>query len=217
MRNAVNGRHGLRPAAGLGAALAGALVGVLIGLAVDLAAPAPSPAIDVQPTREAVRAALERGKAAAAARTPPDRLYAWFGSENELEPKGFLMTKLAGLAVMSAHFALRSRSPSDTEIQQILDEQSLLVSAVIFGDRPDFARDSYIVLTQGARTIKPIKVRFDGQAARTPVWPKPPAFRAKVVASFAYADFDPRAKTRISVFPAAGGEVAFDLDFSRVP
>ena len=173
-------------------------------------------AIEVQPTRPQIEAALERGKLAAAARTPPDRLYHWFGSSHELEPRGFLMTKLAGLAVMSTHFALRSAVPSDAEITRILDERTLLISLLIFGDRPDFARDSYVVVQQCQRTIKPITVRFDGQANRTAVWPEAPAYRAKVVASFSYSDLDPRARTRISVFPGTGGEVAFDLDFQEI-
>ena len=173
-------------------------------------------AIEVQPTRVQIEAALARGKVAAAARTPPDRLYAWFGSTNELEPRGFLMTKLAGLTVMSTHFALRSATPSDAEINRILEERTLLISLLIFGDRRNFAVDSYVVLLQGQRTIKPITVRFDGQASRTGVWPNAPAYRAKVVASFSYADLDPLAKTRISVFPGSGGEVSFELDFKQI-
>ncbi|MGH7166624.1 MAG: hypothetical protein ACREIS_13990, partial [Nitrospiraceae bacterium] len=64
--------------------------------------------------------------------------------------------------------------------------------------------------------IKPVRVRFDGQASRTSVWPASPAFQAKVVASFSYADLDPRAKARLSVFPSVGGEVSFDLEFSEI-
>lgn len=173
-------------------------------------------AIEVQPTRLQIEAALERGKLAAAARTPPDRLYHWFGSSHELEPRGFLMTKLAGLAVMSTHFALRSATPSNAEINRILEERTLLISLVIFGDRPNFAVDSYVVLEQGQRTIKPLTVRFDGQANRTAVWPKAPAYRAKVVASFSYDEIDPHAKTRLSVLPGSGGEVSFDLDFKQI-
>ena len=41
-------------------------------------------------------------------------------------------------------------------------------------------------------------------------------YRAKVVALFAYADFDPRAKTKLSIFPSSGGEVSFDLDFAAI-
>ena len=66
------------------------------------------------------------------------------------------------------------------------------------------------------RTIKPITVRSDGQANRTAVWPEAPAYRAKVVASFSYGDCDPRARSRISVFPGTGGEVSFDLDFKEI-
>lgn len=191
------------------------LIGGLV-LVVPQAFPAAAPAIEVHPSSAQVEAALERGRAAAKARIPPNRLYAWFGSENDLEPRGFLMTKIAGLTVMSSHFALRSAMPSKTEIRQILEERTLLISVTIFGDRPNFAVDSYMLLVQGSRTVKPIKVRFDGQAERTSVWPNSPAYRAKVVGSFSYDDLDPRAKTRLSVFPAGGGEVVFDLDFAAI-
>ena len=117
---------------------------------------------------------------------------------------------------MSTHFALRGAVPSESEVQQILDETTLLVSVTIFGDRLDFARDCYMLLVQGAHTIKPVKVRFDGQAARTSVWPNAPAYRAKIVASFHYADLAPRAAAKLSVFPSGGGEVSFDLDFSQI-
>ncbi|MFQ5991508.1 MAG: hypothetical protein ACE5NA_03625 [Nitrospiraceae bacterium] len=173
-------------------------------------------AIEVAPNPAQIQEALERGKAAAVARTPPDRLYAWFGGGDSLEPYGFLMTKLAGIAVMAAHFALRSKTPGQTDIQQILDDQALLVSVEIFGDHPTFAVDSYMVMVQGARTVKPVRVRFDGRASRSSAWPEAPAFRAKVVASFAYDQLDPQARTKLSVFPGDGGEVSFDLNFTQI-
>lgn len=191
------------------------LAGILF-LAVAAGWPEGAQAIAVQPTRAQIEAALERGRSASVARIPPDRLYAWFGSQKELEPRGFLMTKVVGLTVMSAHFALRSEHPSEEEVGRVLNDPFLLASVLIFGDRPDFALDSYLVLVQGARTIKPVKVRFDGQASRTSVWPAQPAYRAKVVASFAYADLDPQAKTTLIVYPGTGGEASFDLDFSKI-
>lgn len=178
--------------------------------------PGVASAIDVHPTAERIQAALERGKAEARARTPPNQLYAWFGGTSESEPRGFLMTKLAGLTVMAAHFALRSEQPTESDIRQILDEKTMLVSVTLYGHRPTFAQGSYMVLIQGSKTIKPVKVRFDGQADLSPAWPKTPPFQAKVVASFLYEEFDPLAPTRISVFPATGGEVSFDVDFSKV-
>jgi hypothetical protein len=185
-------------------------------LAGALAWPGPSGAIEVQPAPDRIQAALERGRAAAAARTPPNELYAWFGGPGEETARGFLMTRLAGLAVMAAHFALRSEQPAETDIRQILDEKTMLVSVTIFGSSPAFARNSYIVLTQGPNTIKPVQVRYDGQAGLAPTWPRTPPYRAKVVASFSYDEFDPLAATRISVFPGSGGEVSFDVDFSKI-
>jgi hypothetical protein len=117
---------------------------------------------------------------------------------------------------MSAHFALRSAVPSQTDINQVLDETTILISIILFGDRSDFLQDCYVVLTQDARTIKPVRVRYDGQAARSSVWPKGPAYRGKIVAQFNYAELNPSGRTKISVFPADGGEVTFDLDFARI-
>ncbi|MGQ0811272.1 MAG: hypothetical protein ACT4OO_08615 [Nitrospiraceae bacterium] len=173
-------------------------------------------AIEVQPSQVHIETALQRGKEAADKQIPPDQLYAWFGASDELRPRGFLMTKINGLVVMAAHFALRSQTPTQQDIAQILEAKTLLISVLMFGERPNFAVDSYMLLDQGGRIVKPVNVRFDGQASRTSVWPKSPAYRGKVVASFAYADFDPKAQTKLSVFPSEGGEVTFDLDFSRI-
>ncbi len=192
----------------------GRRVGSLCG-AIVLGLAMPALAIEVTPTPDQIQAALERGKLAAQKRTPPDRLYSWFGATDDLHPKGFLMTKVDGLTVMAAHFYLRSAKPDEKEIAQILEAKTLLVSAIIFGSTPTFAVDSYVVLDQNGRTVKPVNVRFDGQASRTGVWPNQPAYRAKVVASFAYGDFDPLAATKLIVFPSSGGEVTFDLDFAR--
>jgi hypothetical protein len=175
-------------------------------------------AIEVDPSAEQVTSALERGQAAAAARTPPDRLYTWFGPDRDLmKPHGFLMTKLDALAVMSAHFGLRGLRPSDVERDETLSEPHLLISIILFGERRDFAAGSYVLLLQGDRKIIPAKVRSDGTATRSSVWPSSPAYRAKVVAFFAYTDFDPQAKTRLAVFPHGGGELLFDLDFAAIP
>lgn len=175
-------------------------------------------AIEVQPKADQIAAALKRGQAAAAAHTPPDRLYTWFGlnSGAELVPHGFLMTKLDALAVMSAHFGLRGLRPSDLDQDRILVDPHLLVSVTLFGARPDFAVDSYMLLLQGERKIIPVKVRFDATASRSSIWPSSPAYRAKIVAFFAYTDVDAGAKSTLSVFPKDGGEVTFDLDFAAI-
>ncbi len=173
-------------------------------------------AIDAHPTAEQIQSALELGKEAAQKRSPPDTFYVRFGATDELHPSGFLITKLGGLSVMAAHMALRGLQPSEADVTQVLEGQTMLVSTVIFGNVPNFAVDSYMVFDQGGKTIKPVTVRFDGFANRSAAWPESPRFKAKVVASFNYADFDLNAKTVITVFPANGGESSFNVDFSEI-
>ncbi len=173
-------------------------------------------AIEVSPSEEKIQAALDRGKRAAAQHQPPEIWYARFGGSNDLDPGGFLVTKLGGLSVMATHMARRGLEPSATDIAQVMEAPTMLVSTVIFGDDPSFAMDSYIMLDQKGKTIKPVMVRFDGQADRSAAWPEKPRFRAKVVASFNYVDLDPSAETTITVYPAQGGEVRFSLDFARI-
>ena len=173
-------------------------------------------AIDVHPNAVQIQTALEQGNEAAQKRSPPDTFYVRFGATDELHPSGFLITKLGGLSVMATHMALRGIQPSETDVTQVLEGQTMLVSTVIFGNLPNFAVDSYMVFDQGGKTIKPLTVRFDGFATRSTAWPESPRFKAKVVASFNYADFDPNAKTTITVFPANGGESSFSVDFSTI-
>ena len=176
-----------------------------------------SRAIEVSPTDVQVEQAVAQGLQAAKGRVLPSRLYTWFGSDHELHPKGFLMTKMNGLTVMASHFGLRGETPSETEIRRILDEETMLVSVTIFGETRTFADNSYIVLKQGEKLVKPLKVRFDGVAQRTKVWPKSPRYKAKVIGSFQYDAFDPNAKTTIMVFPSQGDEVSFNVEFARIP
>lgn len=174
-------------------------------------------AVVVRPSQEQVAVAMDRGLAAAREKVPPNQLYQRFGSTHELEPYGMLLTKLNAVTVMAAHFALRSARPSVHDLQQILSQQALQISITLFGDSPRFAQNSYVLLTQGNRVIKPVRVRSDAWAQKTRVWPQSPAYRATMVASFAYDSFDPLALTIISVFPGSGGEMRFEVDFSQFP
>jgi hypothetical protein len=173
-------------------------------------------ALDVHPTAKQIKTALDQGSEAAEQGRPPDSFYVRFGVTDEVQPKGFLITKIGALSVIATHMALRGLRPSETDVTQVLEGQTMLVSTVIFGDVPNFAVDSYVVLEQGGKVIKPVTVRFDAQAHRSVVWPKSPRFKAKVVASFNYADFDPQAQTTITVYPAIGGESSFPINFGEI-
>ncbi len=176
----------------------------------------PAMAIESQPGPEQVQAALDAGKAAAKEGRAPDSFYVRFGASDELHPSGFLITKLGALSVMATHMALRGLQPGEADVAQVLETKTMLVSTVIFGDAPTFAQESYMVFDQAGRTVKPVTVRFDGQANRSAAWPERPRFKAKVIASFNYGDFDPQAKTTITVFPASGGAESFVLDFAGI-
>ena len=124
---------------------------------------------------------------------------------------------LDGCASLIEHHITIHREVGDIpDVTQVLEGQAMLVSTVIFGNVPNFAVDSYMVFDQGGTTIKPVTVRFDGIATRSAAWPESPRFKAKVIASFNYTDFDPHANTTITVFPANGGESSFRIDFSRI-
>ena len=174
-------------------------------------------AIERTPSQSQIEQAINQGVTSARERVPPNQLYAWFGSDQDLEPKGFLMTKMNGLVVMACHFGLRGETPGAEDIQRVLDEETMLVSVTMFGSTPAFAKDSYIVLKQGDTLVKPVKVRFDAVAHRTQAWPNTPRYQAKVIGSFNYDSFDPKAKTSIIVFPSQGGEKSFEVVFSNIP
>ena len=176
----------------------------------------PVAAIEVYPSQAQIQVALDRGKSAAAQHQAPETGYARFGGADELESGGFLLTKLGSLSVMVTHMARGGLGPSAKDIAQVMEIPTMLVNVVIFGDDPSFATDSYMLLEQNGKTIKPVMVRFDGQAERSTAWPEKPRFKAKVVASFAYTDFDPSATTTITVYPAHGGVISFSLDFAQI-
>ena len=175
--------------------------------------------IVLHPSESQILEAIKNGQEGARSRTPPNMLYWHFGISSEDAPHahGFLMTKLNGIAVMSSHFALRGEGLASQDIQRILDEKSLQVVVLIFGDTPSFAKDSYLLLKQGDRLIKPDRIRFDARATLLSPIQGPPMYRAKIVASFNYDVFDVLAQTTVKVFPGTGGEVTFDLDFASIP
>lgn len=173
-------------------------------------------AIEVNPTPTQIQLALDRGQQAAAQHHSPETLYHRFSGVDSGQAEGIVLTKLGNLSVMAAHMALRGLEPSAADVAHTIEAATMLVSATIVGERPDFAVNSYMTLNQGGRTITPLTVRADGRADRSAMWPESQKFQAKIVAMFRYADFDPNAKTTIMIFPAGGGEVRFLVDFAHI-
>ena len=119
-------------------------------------------------------------------------------------------------AVLAAHMALRGLEPSAADVAYMIEAPTMLVSATIVGESQGFAMNSYMVLDQGGRMIKPITVRADGLADPHATWPESQKFQAKIVAMFRYADFDPKARTTVTIFPAQGGELHVPLNFADI-
>lgn len=190
---------------------------VLLSTGLGLWEAASVSAIVHQPSPDQIQEALDKGRDGVRNHTPPNRLYWRFGSDDDFLPYGFLMTKLSGVAVLSGHFALRGKQPSSEDIQRVLHDERLQVVVMMFGETPAFAQDSYLLLKQGERVIKPDRIRFDARASMITSQEGEPRFRAKVVASFPYGIFDPEAPTTIHVFPGSGGQMSFELDFSAIP
>jgi hypothetical protein len=177
---------------------------------------APAFGIDLDLTAQQIQATLEQGKAAAQKKMSPESFYVRFGVADKVQSNGFLITKIGALSAMATHMALRGLQPSEADVTHVLEDTTMLINITIFGNQPDFAVDSYMVLDQGEKTIKPVTVRFDAQASRSVVWPKSPRFKAKVVARFKYADFDPKAKTVVTVYSGTGEESHFSLNFHEI-
>ena len=174
-------------------------------------------AIVQHPDSNQVDQALQRGMDFAQQHRPPNELYWHFGSTKKFEPRGFLVTKLSGLAVMAAHYALRGERPAEEDIQQVLTEDALQVVVTIFGSSSSFARESYLLMKQGQRVVKPSRIRFDARAREAGRDQGVSVYRAKIVGLFPYGTFASGLSTSLLVFPGVGGEIRFDLDFSTIP
>jgi hypothetical protein len=174
-------------------------------------------AVFQHPDRHQVEQALKRGMDFAQEHRPPNELYWHFGSTENFEPHGFLVTKISGLAVMAGHYALRGEQPTDQDVQRVLMEDSLLVVVTVFGESPVFARDSYLLMKQGPQVVKPNRIRFDARAQEVGRVKGQPVYRAKIVGVFPYETFEVESPTTLLVFPGDGGEIRFKLELSAVP
>lgn len=106
-------------------------------------------AIEVNPTPTQIQLALDRGQQAAAQHHSPETLYHRFSGVDSGQAEGIVLTKLGNLSVMAAHMALRGLEPSAADVAHVIEASTMLVSATIVGERPDFAVNSYMTLDQG--------------------------------------------------------------------
>jgi len=174
-------------------------------------------AILTDPDQKQVEQAVKRGIDFAQQHRPPNELYWHFGSHEQFEPHGFLVTKINGVAVLASHYGLRGEHPTEQDIQRVVSEGALQVVVTIFGDSPDFARESYLLIKQDSQVVKPERIRFDVQARVVGQDQRGAVYRAKIVGLFPYTWFEPTSPAILAVFPGSGGEITFAIDFSTIP
>jgi len=181
--------------------------------------PAPSAAIVVDLDAAAVKQAIEEGKQMKdeELKSVPTRFGANLkedlcGGGGEIRTKTFALNRLGSLIARNPEQAEQDKAKIDENIQKILDSKLLKITFDFCGDTADFAEGSSATLEQGGKMIKGEMAKPD----RAKKNEKGPAYRGKIAASFPYASFDPKAATKITLYPPVGEAMSWDVDFSKI-
>ena len=181
--------------------------------------PAPSAAIVVDLDPAAVKQAIEEGKQMKdeELKSVPTRFGANLkedlcGGGGEIRTKTFALNRLGSLIARNPEQAEQDKAKIDENIQKILDSKLLKITFDFCGDTADFAEGSNATLEQGGKMIKGEMAKPD----RAKKNEKGPAYRGKIAASFPYASFDPKAATKITLYPPVGEAMSWDVDFSKI-
>jgi hypothetical protein len=188
-----------------------ALVGVVC-LAVDTAG-----AIDVDLNAAAVKKAVEDGKQMKDIKTLPTRFGADLaqdlcGGGGEIHTKTVGLNRVGALIAADPERADRDKDQVDAAIKKTAESNRLKIVFDFCGDTVDFAEGSSATLEQGGKMIKGEMAKPDKAKKNE----KGPAYRGKIAASFAYGSFDPKAPTKITLFPPMGDAMSWEVDFSKI-
>jgi hypothetical protein len=188
-----------------------ALVGVVC-LAADTAG-----AIDVDLNADAVKKAVEDGKQMKDIKTLPTRFGADLakdlcGGGGEIHTKTVGLNRLGALIAADPERADRDKDQVDEAIKKTAEANRLKIVFDFCGDTVDFAEGSSATLEQGGKMIKGEMAKPDKAKKNE----KGPAYRGKIAASFAYGSFDPKAPTKITLFPPMGDAMSWEVDFSKI-
>ena len=181
--------------------------------------PASAAAIVVDLDPAAVKQAIEEGKQMKdeELKSVPTRFGANLkedlcGGGGEIRTKTFALNRLGSLIARNPEQAEQDKAKIDENIQKILDSKLLKITFDFCGDTADFAEGSNATLEQGGKMIKGEMAKPD----RAKKNEKGPAYRGKIAASFPYASFDPKAATKITLYPPVGEAMSWDVDFSKI-
>lgn len=108
----------------------------------------------------------------------------------------------------------RSIRMPETKIKEILEMPYLEVEIRLCGEEEFFAEGADVALQQGSAMVRPVDVGPAERGRKNPG--SPTSYRSRFTARFAYADFDPQAKSRLAVFFPDGNLINIDADFSKI-
>lgn len=174
-------------------------------------------AIDVDLDAAAVKKAVEDGKQIKEVKTLPTRFGADLakdlcGGGGEIQTKTVGLNRLGALIAADPERAERDKAQVDGAIKKTAEAKRLKIVFDFCGDTVEFAEGSTATLEQGGKMIKGEMAKPDKAKKNE----KGPAYRGKIAASFAYGSFDPKAPTKITLFPPLGDSMSWEVDFSTI-
>lgn len=193
------------------------LRGAVAGVGMVCLAAGTAGAIDVELDAAAVKKAVEDGKQMKDIKTSPTRFGADLskdlcGGGGEIHTKTFGLNRMGAMIAARPEDAERDKEKVDDAIKKTAESKRLKIVFDFCGDTVDFAEGSSATLEQGGKMIK-------GEAAkpdRAKKNEKGQAYRGKIAAYFAYGSFDPKAPTKITLFPPMGDAMSWEVDFSAI-
>lgn len=210
------------------------MAGFLFGLGCLLAAPAQG--IDVKLTIDDAkkildesRAVMEQAGKAANSKDELDKVRkqasaaVLVGADPEKDPCGtsaVFFTKRFRLGEFGRKEAVESKAQGrdvrmpEEFIKKLLDMPNLEVGLQFCGDDEYFAEGAQVVIQQGSKNIKAVDT---GKASKgRPITKDGPPYRTNLSARFAYASFDPAAKSKIVITLMDGKMLEVEADLSKV-
>ena len=195
------------------------LRGVVAGAGMVCLAAGTAGAIAVELDATAIQKLIEEGKQMKAEdiKNIPTRFGADL-SKDVCGGGGYLETKTLGLTRYGARIAAdpagaeQNKEQVEAAIKKLAESKRLKIVFDFCGDTVDFAEGSSATLEQGGKMVKGESAKPDKAKKNE----KGPAYRGKIAASFAYGSFDPKAPTKITLFPPIGDAMSWEVDFSTI-
>jgi hypothetical protein len=176
-------------------------------------------AIDVDLNAAAVKKAVEDGKQMKdeEIKVSPTRFGANLkedlcGGGGEIQTKTVSLNRFGAMIAARPEDAERDKDKVNESIQKLAESKRFKIVFDFCGDTPDFAEGSSATLEQEGRMIK----GEIGKPDRAKKNEKGPAYRGKIAAYWNYGSFNPKAVTKITLFPPMGDAMTWEVDFSKI-